>query len=270
MSVAGPGYLRGTVTNRTAAGRQVTVKVRFTVPPGDEHKLTVARQGMSATDWTPVALTGSSHRGDSVVTGVYRLTVRKGANPFALRVAPGFKTTQPHQELPVSISLLNAKGKTLSEQSVSPSLDLVRMTASPTPRTLNRSRGWNETTIALANASTTDYRALTVRAFQSCYGPNSSDCPKSSFRLERFTNGQWRPVRTYIPPRKPGVEVDKETVVTRIALPVGARRTIRLRLAATSTARPGSTGDLYVHADNKPTGEQPWVSEDASTKFTIH
>ncbi|MET7359812.1 hypothetical protein ABZS76_15325 [Streptomyces sp. NPDC005562] len=269
MSVAAPGYLRGTVTNRMAAGRQVTVKVQFTVHRGDERKLTVARHDISATGWTPVALTGHPDWVNSLVTGTYQLALRKGSNRFKLRVTPRFKTTQANQDLPVSVSLLDATGKTLSEHSVSPSLDLVHMRASPMTETLRRGREWNETTITLTNTSTTDYRAMTVRTFQSCYGPNGSDCPKSSFKLQWFIDGQWRPVRTYIPPRKPGVNVAKMTVLTRVAQPVGATRTFRLRIAATSTARLDSNGDLHVGADSGPTGEEPWASEGTSSEFTI-
>jgi len=270
MSVASPGYVSAEVTNRAAAGRQVTVKVQFTVPRGEERKLTVARQDPSTTHWTPVSLTGKQGVETSVVTGTYRLTLRKGANPFRLRVTPGFRTTQNSQTVPVAMSLVNAQGRTLSKDTLDLHLDLLKLTPSATAEAaLRRGGGWNETAFTLANGSSTHYRTVTVRTYQSCYGPNYSTCPKSSFKLQWFSGGQWRAVATYIPPRKPGVDVDKMTVLTRVSVPVGASRQFRLRIAATTTARPGSTGRLEVDADSGSQSVGPWAFEGTSVPFTI-
>lgn len=84
----------------------------------------------------------------------------------------------------------------------------------------------------------TQYRTVTVHTYLNCLGPNYSACPKSSFRLQWFTGGRWRAVRAYLSPYKPGVDVDKTTVLTRVSVPVGTSRQFRLRIAATSTAPP--------------------------------
>ncbi|WP_406320946.1 hypothetical protein [Streptomyces sp. NBC_00519] len=115
----------------------------------------------------------------------------------------------------------------------------------------------------------TQYRTVTVHTYLNCLGPNYSVCPKSSFRLQWFTGGRWRAVRAYLSPYKPGVDVDKTTVLTRVSVPVGTSRQFRLRIAATSTAPPGSTVGLNVDADSGAQGPGPWVSTGTSAQFTI-
>lgn len=247
--------------DRTAA----TVAVRVDVPAGRKVAVRSEMRGDPKADakgaWTPVAMSAApgAIAGHSTLGGSFPASLPHGTTMLRFELIPLYPTPTEGERIPLRVTVTD-QGRTLASGTRDALLSALSLTSAggPADGGLHRHSRWTTYTYVLTNESSRAFPAVGVVArYQACAPDDPSSCEithgadlTADFRTQVDTGRGWRYVSG--PP------------VLRLlttALPVGAQRTFRLRIAPTGHL-PGGTD--RVNLDVWSSGRLQGVAE-AST-----